>query len=99
MPVMFGGDLNMAYSFEVYQEHLTALGLSDADATVNGASKVQNVVDHIATSGVQINSYKKVEAVDCGDHCPIWCDVEMTVYRKGNTNLTQGEWGRADRFS
>ena len=99
MPVMFGGDLNMAYSFEVYQEHLAALGLSDADATVNGASNVWDIVDHIATSGVKLNAYKKVEAVDCGDHYPILCDVEMTVYRKGNTNLTQGEWGRADRFA
>ena len=76
LPVMFGGDLNMHHSFGVYQDHLEALGLKDADATVNGEENVQDVVDHIAASGVEILAYKLLtEANDCSDHYPIYCDV------------------------
>lgn len=78
LPVMFGGDLNMHYSFDVYQNHLTVMGMQDADATINGAANVQDVVDHIAVSGAEIKAYKILnEANDCSDHYPIYCDVKI----------------------
>ena len=78
IPVVFGGDLNMMYSSGVYQDHLAALGLSDADVTINGVGSVQKVVDHISALGVEFKAYKMIgDATGCSDHMPIWCDIEI----------------------
>lgn len=78
IPLFFGGDLNMHHYWGVYQDHLKALDMKDADATINGAANVQKVVDHIAVHGAEINTYNLLsKAVDCSDHYPIYCDVTI----------------------
>ncbi len=78
IPTFFGGDLNMHYYWGVYQDHLAAMNMKDADATINGADNVQPVVDHIAVYGAEINDYNLLgEAENCSDHDPIYCDVTI----------------------